>query len=91
LNPIDFREFPLLDPDVIGKILQTTLPGTFPIAAARQVLTSAREHIRNSKSFAIETSRLTLPESEIEFSSAATMSRRKMCGDATSEASPIFP
>jgi predicted ABC-type ATPase len=55
LNPIDFREFPLLDPDVIGKTLQTTLPRTFPIAAARQVLTAAREHVRNSKNFAIET------------------------------------
>lgn len=55
LNRIDFREFPLLDPDVIGKTLQTTLPRTFPIAAARQVLTSAREHVRNSKNFAIET------------------------------------
>jgi predicted ABC-type ATPase len=54
-NRIDFREFPLLDPDVIGKSLQTTLPGTFPIAAARQVLTSAREHICYGKSFAIET------------------------------------
>jgi len=55
LNRIDFREFPLLDPDVIGKTLQTTLPRTFPIAAARQVLTSAREHVRNGKNFAIET------------------------------------
>jgi predicted ABC-type ATPase len=55
LNQIDFREFPLLDPDVIGKTLQTTLPRTFPIAAARQVLTAAREHVRNGKTFAIET------------------------------------
>ncbi len=55
LNRIDFREFPLLDPDVIGRTLQTTLPRTFPIAAARQVLRSAREHVRNGKNFAIET------------------------------------
>jgi predicted ABC-type ATPase len=55
LNPIDFREFPLFDPDVIGKTLQTTLPRTFPIAAAREVLTSAWEHVRTGKNFAIET------------------------------------
>jgi predicted ABC-type ATPase len=55
LNRIDFREFPLLDPDVIGKTLQATLPRTFPIAAARQVLSSARAHVRNGKNFAIET------------------------------------
>jgi predicted ABC-type ATPase len=55
LNPIDFREFPLLDPDVIGKTLQTTLPRTFPIAAARRVLASAKEHIDNRESFAVET------------------------------------
>jgi predicted ABC-type ATPase len=55
LNRIDFREFPLLDPDVIGKTLQNTLPRTFPIAAARQVLASAKEHIGKHESFAVET------------------------------------
>ena len=55
LNRIDFREFPLLDPDVIGKTLQTTLPRTFPIAAARQVLASAKEHIGKHEGFAVET------------------------------------
>jgi predicted ABC-type ATPase len=55
LNRIDFREFPLLDPDVIGKTLQTALPRTFPIAAARQVLSSAKEHISKHESFAVET------------------------------------
>jgi len=52
---MDFREFPLLDPDVIGKALRTTLPRTFPIAAARQVLASAKEHIGKRESFAVET------------------------------------
>jgi predicted ABC-type ATPase len=55
LNRIDFREFPLLDPDVIGKTLQTTLPRTFPIAAARRVLASAKDHIDKRESFAVET------------------------------------
>jgi len=55
LNRMDFREFPLLDPDVIGKALRTTLPRTFPIAAARQVLASAKEHIGKRESFAVET------------------------------------
>jgi predicted ABC-type ATPase len=55
LNRIDFREFPLLDPDVIGNTLQNTLPRTFPIAAARRVLASAKEHIGKRESFAVET------------------------------------
>jgi predicted ABC-type ATPase len=50
-----FREFPLLDPDTIGKTLQSSFPSTFPIAAARQVLRSAREHIFRAESFAVET------------------------------------
>ena len=55
LNRMDFREFPLLDPDVIGKALRTTLPRTFTIAAARQVLASAKDHIGKRESFAVET------------------------------------
>jgi predicted ABC-type ATPase len=50
-----FRAIPLLDPDKIGKALQSTLPSTFPIAAARQVLKSAAEHILRAESFAVET------------------------------------
>jgi predicted ABC-type ATPase len=49
-----FKEIPLLDPDAIANALQamTSLP---PIAAARQVLKSAAEHLKKSESFAIET------------------------------------
>ena len=51
-----FKEIPLLDPDAIANALQATtsllLP---PIAAARQVLKSAAEHLQKSESFAIET------------------------------------
>jgi predicted ABC-type ATPase len=50
-----FREIPVLDPDTIGKTLQSTASARFPIAGARQVLRSAREHLRKSESFAIET------------------------------------
>lgn len=50
-----FRAIPLLDPDKIGKTLQSTATSSFPIAAARQVLESAREHISKAESFAVET------------------------------------
>jgi predicted ABC-type ATPase len=49
-----FRAIPVLDPDMIAKTLQSTSP-TAPIAAARQVLQSAREHLRKAESFAVET------------------------------------
>jgi predicted ABC-type ATPase len=39
-----FREIPLLDPDAIGKTLESTMPLGFPLASARQVLTAAGEH-----------------------------------------------
>ena len=50
-----FHEIPLLDPDAVGKTLQSTMPDTFTIEAARQVLSSAKEHIQNRLSFALET------------------------------------
>lgn len=50
-----FREIPLLDPDSIAKALQSSMPSTFPIAAARRVLKSAKEHISRRESFAVET------------------------------------
>jgi predicted ABC-type ATPase len=55
LNPEIFREIPLLDPDAIGKTLQSTMPSGFPVASARRVLKSARAHIANAESFAVET------------------------------------
>jgi predicted ABC-type ATPase len=50
-----FREIPLLDPDSIAATLQSSMPLTFPIAAARRVLKSAKEHISRRESFAVET------------------------------------
>ena len=50
-----FKEIPLLDPDAIANTLQATTSMLAPIAAARQVLKSAAEHLENSESFAIET------------------------------------
>lgn len=54
-NAEAFRAIPVLDPDMIARTLQATSPATFPIAAARQVLTSAGEHIHKRQSFAVET------------------------------------
>lgn len=50
-----FREIPVLDPDTIGKTLQSSTSAAFPIAGARQVLESAAEHLRKAESFAVET------------------------------------
>ena len=50
-----FREIPVLDPDAIGKTLQSTAPSAFPVAAARHVLKSAKEHIDRAATFAVET------------------------------------
>ena len=50
-----FHEIPLLDPDAIGKTLQSTMPLGFPVASARHVLTAAGEHIAKGESFAVET------------------------------------
>jgi predicted ABC-type ATPase len=54
-DPDFFRKIPVLDPDAIGRTLQSTLPSTFPIASARQVLRSAERHISRGESFAVET------------------------------------
>ncbi len=50
-----FRAIPVLDPDAFGKTLQSNLASTFPVEAARLVLSSAAEHIQNRRSFAVET------------------------------------
>ena len=50
-----FREIPVLDPDTIGKTLQSTTSAAFPITGARQVLASAAEHLKSGRSFAVET------------------------------------
>ena len=50
-----FKDIPVLDPDSIGETLQPTASTAFPIAGARQVLRSANDHLRQAKSFAVET------------------------------------
>jgi predicted ABC-type ATPase len=50
-----FKEVPLLDPDAIANTLQAAASALLPIAAARHVLSSAREHLNNGESFAVET------------------------------------
>jgi predicted ABC-type ATPase len=54
-EPDFFRKIPILDPDAIGRTFQSTLPSTFPIASARQVLYSAAQHVSRGESFAVET------------------------------------
>lgn len=50
-----FKEIPLLDPDAVANTLQATASGLLPIAGARFVLKSAKEHLQEGKSFAVET------------------------------------
>jgi predicted ABC-type ATPase len=50
-----FASIPILDPDAIGKTLQSTVPSTFPIASARHVLNAAKQHLSRAESFAVET------------------------------------
>jgi predicted ABC-type ATPase len=54
-NPELFEEIPLLDPDAIANTLQSAAPALLPIAAARHVLKSAKEHLKKGQSFAVET------------------------------------
>lgn len=50
-----FRQIPVLDPDTIGNTLQSAVASVFPVAGARQVLRTGREHIQRNESFAVET------------------------------------
>jgi hypothetical protein len=54
-DPDFFKKIPVLDPDAIGRTLQSAMPSTFPIASGRQVLQSAARHISRGESFAVET------------------------------------
>ena len=54
-NSERFKEIPLLDPDAVANTLQATATSLLPIAAARRVLKSAGEHLKERRSFAIET------------------------------------
>jgi predicted ABC-type ATPase len=50
-----FEEIPLLDPDAIANTLQATASTLFAVAAGRQVLKSAKQHLERRESFAVET------------------------------------
>jgi predicted ABC-type ATPase len=50
-----FKEIPLLDPDAIADTLQVTTSALLPMAAGRQVLRAARQHLERAESFAVET------------------------------------
>lgn len=50
-----FRDIPLLNPDSMGNTLQASAPSTIPIASARHVLQSAKEHVIRGQSFGVET------------------------------------
>jgi predicted ABC-type ATPase len=50
-----FSQFPVLDPDVVAKTIQSTVEEASPIAAGRQVLHSIERFLDEKRSFAIET------------------------------------
>jgi predicted ABC-type ATPase len=50
-----FKEIPLLDPDAVANTLQATVSSLLPMAAARHVLKSAGDNLKERRSFAIET------------------------------------
>lgn len=54
-NSEEFEQIPVLDPDAIANILQAGTSTLRPIAAGREVLKSAAEHLDRAESFAIET------------------------------------
>lgn len=49
------NEIPLLDPDAVANMLQAATSTRPPIAAARQVLEAAANHLNKNQSFAVET------------------------------------
>jgi predicted ABC-type ATPase len=50
-----FRPTPVLDPDAIANTLQAATVGLSAVAAARQVLATAKRHLQDAQSFAVET------------------------------------
>jgi predicted ABC-type ATPase len=50
-----FASIPILDPDAIGKTLQSSVPSTFPIASARHVLNAAKQLVSRAEGFVVET------------------------------------
>lgn len=50
-----FRPTPVLDPDSIANTLQAATTGLPSVAAGRQTLKTAKRHLENAQSFAVET------------------------------------
>jgi predicted ABC-type ATPase len=50
-----FGAIPVLDPDVFANILHSSGRGISAILAGKEVLRSAKEHLRRAESFAVET------------------------------------
>jgi predicted ABC-type ATPase len=50
-----FGAIPVLDPDVFANILHSSGRGISAISAGKEVLRSAKEHLRRAESFAVET------------------------------------
>jgi predicted ABC-type ATPase len=54
-SPDTFAAIPLLDPDAFANTLRSSGTGISPIAAGKEVLRLAKEHIKQTESFAVET------------------------------------
>ena len=54
-NPGTFAAIPVLDPDAFANTLRSSATGTSSIAAGREVLRLAKEHLKRRESFAVET------------------------------------
>jgi predicted ABC-type ATPase len=50
-----FSAFPLLDPDALANAIQADNRGKHPIAAGREVLVRIQQHLKNRRTFAVET------------------------------------
>jgi hypothetical protein len=54
-NPGTFAAIPLLDPDAFANTLRSSGTGISTIAAGKEVLRLAKEHLKQKESFAVET------------------------------------
>ena len=54
-NPGTFAAIPLLDPDVFANTVRSSGTGISTIAAGKEVLRLAKEHLKRRESFAVET------------------------------------
>ena len=54
-NPGTFAASPLLDPDAFANTLRSSGTGISAIAAGKEVLRLAKEHLKRRESFAVET------------------------------------